>query len=257
MPIKTKEDRAAYNKKYYQEHKDKAKAVQKEYVLKALAENPDEYKRKKAASDKRYNEKNKDSLSKKNKLKYAENAEVIKLRVKNYAANNQEKIKTYKIKNRISRNKKCLEWHEQNKDHDKEYAKKYYQENSDKIKECSREYYKANSENLKSKSAKWREENYEKLFIQQRNYRINNYSKILDKNARRRSLLKGVKVENVDRLKVYERDSGICGICKKPVNLEDMTIDHIIPLVKGGEHSYKNVQIAHLSCNSSKGSQLL
>ncbi len=31
------------------------------------------------------------------------------------------------------------------------------------------------------------------------------------------------------------------------------TIDHIIPLSQGGEHSYKNTQLACFECNCKKG----
>jgi 5-methylcytosine-specific restriction endonuclease McrA len=34
-----------------------------------------------------------------------------------------------------------------------------------------------------------------------------------------------------------------------------LTIDHVIPLSKGGEHSPLNVQAAHATCNYSKGNR--
>lgn len=40
---------------------------------------------------------------------------------------------------------------------------------------------------------------------------------------------------------------------KKCSSIYYPTIDHIIPLSKGGLHSWNNIQLAHLSCNSSKG----
>ena len=59
--------------------------------------------------------------------------------------------------------------------------------------------------------------------------------------------------------KLYERDRGICGICGKPVDMsadsnsnEYGSIDHIVPLAKGGKHTWDNVQLAHRSCNSEK-----
>lgn len=62
--------------------------------------------------------------------------------------------------------------------------------------------------------------------------------------------------------KLMERDKGICQICQKPVDPTDIvdgharrmypTVDHIIPLSKGGSHAWDNVQLAHLYCNSGK-----
>lgn len=58
------------------------------------------------------------------------------------------------------------------------------------------------------------------------------------------------------------RDKGICQICGHPVDESDIrdghirrlypTLDHIIPLSKGGNHTWSNVQLAHMSCNSGK-----
>jgi 5-methylcytosine-specific restriction endonuclease McrA len=55
------------------------------------------------------------------------------------------------------------------------------------------------------------------------------------------------------------RDGCRCGICGKPVDLElrhpdplSRSYDHIVPLTLGGEHSNRNLQLAHLTCNLRK-----
>jgi 5-methylcytosine-specific restriction endonuclease McrA len=30
------------------------------------------------------------------------------------------------------------------------------------------------------------------------------------------------------------------------------SLDHVVPLIDGGEHTYANVQLAHLACNVGK-----
>ena len=68
----------------------------------------------------------------------------------------------------------------------------------------------------------------------------------------------GAWVEIIDPRVVYERDGGICQICRKPVRFggrkgpNSPAIDHVIPLARGGDHSYANVQLAHARCNSRK-----
>ena len=66
---------------------------------------------------------------------------------------------------------------------------------------------------------------------------------------------------------VYEKDNGVCYLCGKKCDYEDYkiinnafivgdnypSIDHVIPISKGGEHSWGNVRLAHMSCNSQKG----
>lgn len=63
-------------------------------------------------------------------------------------------------------------------------------------------------------------------------------------------------VEQVDRELVLERDGGLCGLCHTPVDPGDWHLDHIIPIVQGGEHSYRNVQVSHPRCNRAKGGRL-
>ena len=69
--------------------------------------------------------------------------------------------------------------------------------------------------------------------------------------SKRRSNKKNQFVENVDPLVIYKRDEGICKICGKKVGSK-WEVDHIIPLSRGGEHSYKNSQLAHPVCNRKK-----
>lgn len=66
-------------------------------------------------------------------------------------------------------------------------------------------------------------------------------------------------VERVFRVKVFRRDKWTCGICGKPTGRKWVpndpqapTLDHIVPIAKGGEHSYANTQCAHALCNSRK-----
>lgn len=74
-------------------------------------------------------------------------------------------------------------------------------------------------------------------------------------NARHRARKLEAFVEDVDRNVVFETYEGTCGICGGFIE-GDFHVDHIIPLSKGGEHSYRNAQPAHPSCNLSKSDKL-
>lgn len=88
-------------------------------------------------------------------------------------------------------------------------------------------------------------------------------ARLLDRNRRnfrRRAQHYGVPYEVVSKKRVYERDGWRCGICKRKVNPDltwphDMSasLDHIVPMSRGGGHLYVNVQLAHLKCNVDKG----
>lgn len=67
--------------------------------------------------------------------------------------------------------------------------------------------------------------------------------------------------------KLIERDDSTCQLCGKPIDLNDYkmtnegyfiagdnypSLDHVLPVSKGGTHTWDNVQLAHFYCNSIK-----
>lgn len=48
---------------------------------------------------------------------------------------------------------------------------------------------------------------------------------------------------------VYDRDGGLCHICGKPVDRKRMSLDHVVPIARGGQHVFTNVRASHRSCN--------
>lgn len=48
-----------------------------------------------------------------------------------------------------------------------------------------------------------------------------------------------------------------CAICGKKIRtFDDLTVDHIIPLSKGGKNEIENCQLAHKRCNSIKSDKM-
>lgn len=75
--------------------------------------------------------------------------------------------------------------------------------------------------------------------------------------ARRRAEFYGVRNEDVSYEELRERDGDNCYLCRQFLSVHDMTFDHVVPLVKGGEHVKENIRLAHRSCNSRKGKKLV
>ncbi|BCJ41662.1 hypothetical protein GCM10010168_53400 [Actinoplanes ianthinogenes] len=79
----------------------------------------------------------------------------------------------------------------------------------------------------------------------------------------RRALQRGAsEAEPVVRAVVFERDAWTCGLCDEPINPDlrfpdrwSASIDHVVPLARGGSHTLDNLQAAHLTCNTSKGAR--
>lgn len=57
------------------------------------------------------------------------------------------------------------------------------------------------------------------------------------------------KFSEPERAVIYNRSKGRCGICGKFVPYDVYTIDHIVPLAKGGTNAMDNLQCAHSWCN--------
>lgn len=87
-------------------------------------------------------------------------------------------------------------------------------------------------------------------------YKKNNLSAHAERQRLRESNKQHVFDEHVDRMTVFQRDEGICGICNKEASVDDFHVDHVVPLSKGGRHNYSNVQTAHPSCNCKKKDRL-
>lgn len=74
---------------------------------------------------------------------------------------------------------------------------------------------------------------------------------------KRRAAKCGAVAEDVDKRLVFERDNGLCGICNLEVDPGDWHLDHVVPLARGGGHTYDNVQVSHPRCNMVKGARLV
>ena len=59
------------------------------------------------------------------------------------------------------------------------------------------------------------------------------------------------------RKTVYANGNGKCAICGRKIDFADMTVDHKIPLSKGGTNDFDNLQAACLRCNAMKNSMTM
>ena len=71
------------------------------------------------------------------------------------------------------------------------------------------------------------------------------------------------KGDSINALEVFEAHGWVCVVCKKTIDRrrrypdwKSATIDHVVPLSKGGTHTLDNVAPAHLKCNLDKGDSM-
>jgi 5-methylcytosine-specific restriction endonuclease McrA len=156
---------------------------------------------------------------------YQENGERIRHKVAEYRVKNIDKIKQYFKKLHTKRPRRNLEWREKNPIKSAIQRKRFY------AKYC---------ESIKAKANEWRRTHLEQKAASNAAYR-----------ARKRSVV----VEIVRRSKLADRDGSSCIWCGLETRFQNLTIDHLIPLSRKGEHSYQNCVLACQSCNSSKRSK--
>jgi len=96
--------------------------------------------------------------------------------------------------------------------------------------------------------------------------RYNNSTKT---HARRKQILENGQVERIPLDMLVKRDKGICHICNGQCDYKDYwkqgttyiagekhpSIDHVIPISKGGTHTWDNVKLAHKDCNTFKNNK--
>lgn len=120
----------------------------------------------------------------------------------------------------------------------------------------NRARYEKDIEKSRAQRREWQAANAEERKKYMRAYYEANRSRFGDYRDSRFQRIKDQFVEEVHGLVLLERHDGLCGICGEDVDPLDFHIDHVVPLIRGGEHSYANTQPAHPLCNRRKGRRL-
>lgn len=113
-------------------------------------------------------------------------------------------------------------------------------------------------------ASKWYAEHRAELSVRGRLYRDAHPEQTREKNRRnsgiRRARQHDAFVAPVEMREVFDRCSGRCHLCGGRVkwgtawpNPLSKSVDHLIPLARGGKHEPINVALAHLVCNMRRG----
>jgi 5-methylcytosine-specific restriction endonuclease McrA len=171
-----------------------------------------------------------------------------------WAKTNPEKIRA-----------KSAKYREGNAEKVKAGAAKWDRENPEKVKASSKadcaKYRKANLEKCGANVAKWQKANPEKVKASSKasnaKWCKGNPEKCAIKDSKRRALKYAntpldEMLTSTEWLAILAEANGRCAYCDKEAKL---TLDHVIPLSKGGKHSADNVVPACAHCNKSKGNK--
>ena len=163
--------------------------------------------------------KNRESLLQRRRERYHDDLEESRRRNREKAAKLRQSHPGYDIRYAASH----PEYHQRHL----ALGRKWYQANASNKAEYNRQWAKANPERIKSH---W---------------------------ATRRARKLQIRCENISRLFVIERDNSTCYLCGDLCPSEQIHIDHVIPLKRGGSHTYDNVRVACARCNHRKHTRLL
>lgn len=136
------------------------------------------------------------------------------------------------------------QWHEDQK----QQRRQWHARDPERIAEYRRRSRALHYDATNARIAKWRQENPDRVMLH---------------NWQRRRREYGLPENTVDVVHpgiVWERDGGICQICRRPIDPDlpvshpmSATVDHIVPVSDAAsEHSYANTQLAHFDCNRRK-----
>lgn len=155
--------------------------------------------------------------------------------------------------------KSCLrecsrKWHEENRERSCENKRKWYEKNREKRLEQNRKWYEANSEKHNEKCRKWSKANRDKKRKSFSKWQKANPEKVREHIHRRRARMANAAgsftAEQCQaRLEYHGNRCIYCGCDGK------MTIEHLIPMARGGTNWPANLAPSCQSCNSSKGAK--
>lgn len=152
--------------------------------------------------------------------------------------------------------------YEANRESKLEYQRRYDAENYEARRAYERE--RQRRPEVQERARRRYHENPEPTLAYMRRYYVEHYDTV-DANraansARRRGAVQ--RGDKFPRRAVFDRDGWRCTICGEPIPRDarfphpgTASIDHIIPLTKGGTHTVGNAASAHTHCNTAKGNR--
>lgn len=169
----------------------------------------------------------------------------------------RESNRAYRIANPEKMREYMRVWRASNREKKRAYDREYRAANPDKVRESVHKWQVSNPDKRREADRKYLAANYDKHREAVRMYQAKYPEKHLERmraaNQRRRASIK----TNTNNAPTAAQLKSIvelpCCYCGQP---GPSTVDHYIPLARGGTHTLDNLRPACRSCNSRKGAKL-
>lgn len=163
------------------------------------------------------------------------------------------------------------QWRATNRHLHNELSRRWYYANQDRATATARAWKEANGERIAEARRRWLERNptyyrdwasanRDRTRVYSDRYRRANLELFAEAARRRRALERGVSVGEVNLDELWD---GFCNLCQEPLDRSiawpdplSKSLDHIIPISRGGLHQQDNLAWTHLVCNMRKGARI-
>jgi 5-methylcytosine-specific restriction endonuclease McrA len=179
------------------------------------------------------------------KIWYLANKKHKLKKTREWEAKNPEKVKLQQAKQRTRRKEKEKQnpiLRKRNKERNKVYRTRYRNKNLEKVQKWNKDYAIKHKEKINLYNKGWRERNKDKWNM------INRITK-----HKRRALGSINSTEWIAKVAMLENK---CQGCFKTEPEIKITIDHIVPVSRGGTNHIDNLQPLCMQCNRFKGNKI-
>ena len=147
-------------------------------------------------------------------------------------------------------------WRDNNPEKAREIKKNWRKNNPEKVKKHKHNFYVRNKEKIYEHQKEWNEKNKNKRMKMRQKWARENRGLLNASRNKRRANKRGsggsfTADEWNELCKKYDNKCLSCGKKKK------LTVDHIVPVSKGGSSNISNIQPLCQSCNSKKGVEVV
>jgi len=176
-----------------------------------------------------------------------------------YQQANPEKVKSWRAKGAEKARQRTAEWRKKHPERSNRASAEWRKANPDRARTSVVNWHKANSEKRKEHRAKWRAGHSQEIKAKKAQWFKANPDKGVTYSHRRRAKKAAnggiFTTSEWQDLKIYYGYQCLC--CGEVEPNIKLTVDHVVPIERGGSNDITNIQPLCRTCNLKKGTQTI